>query len=102
MSIYRKNNFSNSIVTIYKKNIKLLVLSLYTNYLPGENKKEKDVYILIYIGKIQRICMCLPIYIGKTTIMVITIYREKQSPFPAIKEKEKRYSYIGIIQLIKI
>ena len=89
MSIYRKNNFSNSIVTIYKKNIKLLVLPLYTNYLPGENKKEKDVYILIYIEKhTKNIYICLPIY-RKNTIMVITIYIGKTKHIPGDKRKRK-------------
>ena len=72
---------------LYKKNIKLLVLSLYTNYLPGENKKEKDVYILIYIEKHTK-NIYIPIY-RKNTIIVISIYIGKTKPIPGDKRKER-------------
>ena len=75
--IYSKNNSSK------RKDTRLFIYIYRKNKAIWGKKKRKRYYILL-------------LYIGKTIQISLysNIYREIQSLFPAIKEKEKRYYYI--------
>ena len=86
----QEKHFSNSIVTIYRKNTKLSVLSLYTNYLPGENKKKKRcIYSYIYIEKQYKISLYRKSYQYSTIYKRNTIYLY-------IQENKRYYCIVSI------
>ena len=66
----------------------------------GAKRKEEKMYIFLYIGNTIQIYPYIGIirYIQKYKAYIYReihypyIYREIQSTFPAIKEKEKRYN----------